>query len=488
LNTAAALGLWRSKILLPEGSEKAAAPVLRAALAHEWTHIRHGDLWLLAIERALLPLVGWHPLFWLSRRGVRFDQELLADAAAAGDRPIEYAEALLAWARGQPAPPLGVAALSLWQSPHTLSRRIAMLVDPKHTGCRPTGLGWKTVIAIAALGLIGGLSFLSLAPLTADEPQSVPATTTDAVSPASAQAVVAGQPSGDMQVKVFTVRSGDAVARADMLRGVLGEGSSVTKPLRISADPRTNNIVAAGSAEDLAIIFGILTRLDETALSDDERRTQLAPLTRARTSGATTASDPIDPQLRQELQRLRRDVDRLLAASPAESRSSTIVPVRPAVPRIPDPPATGLPTVPAPPTAPPAATAPPRNVPRSILPQPVPVTPVAPPAADPAPSPPARTPESRARQEAQLKVQELEMLEAQLEVDQAKAELADLIEQRAKNPGSLSAAHLAKAELQVRRAEIRVEKLKVMLEAERQQTGSPSQPAKSSTRGKGSDF
>ena len=67
--TAVALLAWRPHILLAARSvseENKAA--VRAALAHEWAHIRHGDLWLLALERLLLPVFCLHPLFWLLRR------------------------------------------------------------------------------------------------------------------------------------------------------------------------------------------------------------------------------------------------------------------------------------------------------------------------------------------------------------------------------------------------------------------------------------
>jgi beta-lactamase regulating signal transducer with metallopeptidase domain len=98
--TAVALCASRPHIVLPASStQREDATGVRAALAHEWAHIRNGDLWLLALERLLLPVFFWHPLFWLFRRRIRFDQELLADAAAAGEQPVEYAEALLAWAK-----------------------------------------------------------------------------------------------------------------------------------------------------------------------------------------------------------------------------------------------------------------------------------------------------------------------------------------------------------------------------------------------------
>jgi beta-lactamase regulating signal transducer with metallopeptidase domain len=170
LSAAAAIGALHPRILLPQaGIDEKHAAAVRAALAHEWAHIRHGDLWLLALERLLLPLLAWQPLFWWLRRSVRLDQELLADAAAAGDEPVEYAEALLAWAKTARPPPVGLAALSLWESPHTLSRRVAMLVDPNRPALTPLSRRWQAVFVVFAAALVCGLSLLTLRPLTADE-------------------------------------------------------------------------------------------------------------------------------------------------------------------------------------------------------------------------------------------------------------------------------------------------------------------------------
>ena len=151
------------------------APAVRAALAHEWAHIAAGDLWLLALERSLLPLLALHPLFWWLRRLTRLDQELAADAAAAGDKPAEYAEALLVWAKGEPHRRTGVAALAMWERPSNLSRRIHMILDPK----RPTSAsrrGWSAYVAIALLLTLGlGLSLVSWRPIVAqDQPQPQP--------------------------------------------------------------------------------------------------------------------------------------------------------------------------------------------------------------------------------------------------------------------------------------------------------------------------
>jgi beta-lactamase regulating signal transducer with metallopeptidase domain len=167
--TAVALGTRRPHILLPARSvQPDNLAGVRAALAHEWAHIRHGDLWLLALERLLLPLFFWHPLFWLLRRRVRFDQELLADAAAAGEQPLEYAEALLAWAKSAVAsparPPLGMAALSLWENPQSLTRRVEMILQAKRPLLPTASRPWRFLVTASLLSLVLGLSLVTLRP------------------------------------------------------------------------------------------------------------------------------------------------------------------------------------------------------------------------------------------------------------------------------------------------------------------------------------
>src|SRR6185503_2131004 len=57
--SALALGTLRPRIVLPlESATESNAPAVRAALAHEWAHIASGDLWLLALERSLVPLLA----------------------------------------------------------------------------------------------------------------------------------------------------------------------------------------------------------------------------------------------------------------------------------------------------------------------------------------------------------------------------------------------------------------------------------------------
>lgn len=173
LPVAAAVGLRSPMILLPlillpRNSAGPTSPQeLRSVLAHELAHIRHRDLWLLAIMRGLQLLLWPHPLYWLWRRNVRLDQETLADAAAADvtDR-TDYAERLVAWARvaAEMRPPRLASSVGLWESPSQLKRRIAILLDEKLNVLRSCSLRWKFSSAILLVVLAGGLSLVTLQP------------------------------------------------------------------------------------------------------------------------------------------------------------------------------------------------------------------------------------------------------------------------------------------------------------------------------------
>lgn len=83
------------------------------------------------------------------------------------------------------------------------------------------------------------------------------------------------QPGATAQLKVFTIKNGDASSLVEMLRtlfsiaadgqapapGGLSQGGVVR--MQFSVDARTNSIIAAGSADDLAVVEAILLRLDE---------------------------------------------------------------------------------------------------------------------------------------------------------------------------------------------------------------------------------
>ena len=175
VNQPLATGLARPVIVLPERlAATEPPPHLTAALAHEWAHIRHRDLWLLALARLLLPLLALQPLFWWWRRMARQSQEELADAAAAShsDR-VEYAEVLMSWARGEPERvPRGMAgSLALWERPSQLKRRVARLLRGGLVDLRCSRRVRLSAICTTLAAVIG-VSLPSLRPVADAEPHS----------------------------------------------------------------------------------------------------------------------------------------------------------------------------------------------------------------------------------------------------------------------------------------------------------------------------
>lgn len=172
VGTGVALGLRRPTILLPKSyADSYDHHALRSVLAHELAHLKHGDLWLLAILRMLMVPLWAHPLYWLARRRVRLDQEMMADAAAAelAGRST-YAAQLVGWARElNSSPPKLAGAVGLWETKSQLRRRITVLLDEKLTILRNCSRRWKlSVVAICATAAVG-LSLLTVQPASLAE-------------------------------------------------------------------------------------------------------------------------------------------------------------------------------------------------------------------------------------------------------------------------------------------------------------------------------
>ncbi len=171
LHSAAAVGLWKPVILLPNrmtGDERPGE--LESILKHELAHIRNLDLWLLAVGRGLSLLLFAHPLYWRWRQAMRDDQELVADAAAIGPMgATAYAECLLQWAREALAAPRRSQAagqLGIWQHPSRLARRIEVLLDERIVVEAACPAKWSrgalTLLALTAVAL----SILTVRPVS----------------------------------------------------------------------------------------------------------------------------------------------------------------------------------------------------------------------------------------------------------------------------------------------------------------------------------
>ena len=171
LSVAVAVGLRRPMVLLPSHVAESSGPHdLRAVLAHELAHVRNRDLWLLALVRCLMPILWIHPLFWLWRRGLRLDQETLADAAASElTSQADYADQLVTWARTAAGiqTPRFASSVGLWESPSQLKRRVAILLDEKLTVLRDCSRKWRVGSIVTLLVLAAGLSLVTLQPESA---------------------------------------------------------------------------------------------------------------------------------------------------------------------------------------------------------------------------------------------------------------------------------------------------------------------------------
>jgi beta-lactamase regulating signal transducer with metallopeptidase domain len=170
-------GALRPRILLPpQFAEKERPDDCRSVLAHEWAHIQNGDLWLLALDRWLLPLLCLHPLYWRLRRSVRDDQELLADSfAASHSSRTDYADMLVRWARrlvDEKRARQLAAALGVWDRPTRLADRISRLLQTNTRLELRCPRVWRvgSLLALTALPVM-----LSTATIRPDAPRSSPA-------------------------------------------------------------------------------------------------------------------------------------------------------------------------------------------------------------------------------------------------------------------------------------------------------------------------
>jgi len=82
ITTPIIFGMFRTTLLIPDRiiSEQK----LRAYIAHEWSHLKNGDLTTWNIVRMFQYVLWMQPFYWMLQRRLLSDQDYLADADAAG--------------------------------------------------------------------------------------------------------------------------------------------------------------------------------------------------------------------------------------------------------------------------------------------------------------------------------------------------------------------------------------------------------------------
>lgn len=158
-NSPLVYGWLRPVVVVPARIAAGERGILRLCLAHEWCHIRRGDLW--ALKMMWICQFGlWHqPLFWSLWRELRICQDMLADDQATPDceSAVTYCELLVNSARSAGGAQIA-SALTLFDRPGPLMRRVTMLLGrarPLRSRCSlkfSLGVAMATVLAIAVLG------------------------------------------------------------------------------------------------------------------------------------------------------------------------------------------------------------------------------------------------------------------------------------------------------------------------------------------------
>jgi beta-lactamase regulating signal transducer with metallopeptidase domain len=147
-------GLLRPVVLLPAWFEDDYDRAQqRAALAHELTHIRRGDLWALQVAELFVACLWFNPLAHVGRRAFRTDQEAACDSdvlRSGAASPHEYGATLLKAVRlSFPERLPSAASLPLT---HSLKERMRLLAYPVPTRARRlAGLGLTALLGSAAL-------------------------------------------------------------------------------------------------------------------------------------------------------------------------------------------------------------------------------------------------------------------------------------------------------------------------------------------------
>lgn len=147
-------GLLRPAVVLPAWFEQDYTRAeARAALAHELTHVKRGDLWALQASEIFVALMWFNPLAYIARQAFRTDQEAACDADVlrrGHASPHAYGATLVKAVRMQM--PARIALTTSLPLTHALKERLKLMSYPApDTRRRWIGFGAALLLGTTAL-------------------------------------------------------------------------------------------------------------------------------------------------------------------------------------------------------------------------------------------------------------------------------------------------------------------------------------------------
>lgn len=195
ITTPMVFGWRRPVVLIPESIAKGDRPALQFCLAHEWSHVDCGDLPRWQLTNLCQCLLWNQPLFWILRRELRINQDLVADDRAVGSTGdqhgrVEYSQLLMSMTKKTMNAEVP-SAMAFYDRSSQLSRRIkTLLTSAQSFRSRSTSAFYwiSGILLLAGSFFVGSIRLSSV-----DAAQAVVVQTDDANQPKDSETQAADE-------------------------------------------------------------------------------------------------------------------------------------------------------------------------------------------------------------------------------------------------------------------------------------------------------
>jgi TonB family protein len=249
-------GLVRPVILLPLSCDEWPPSQRDAALKHELTHLKRGDLWTSLVAQFACAVYWFHPLAWVLANRLRHEQEAACDDAVlhSGFEAAAYAEALVAAARriasGLPLTPLIGCPMLTQKTETSLKSRIARLLDRSMPRVSSSATLRRSSLACAAA--LVAIGMLNAGPQSASPDRK------------------AGAQVPDGRIRVY--KMADGVTPPRVLSKTEPEYSEEARDAKIEGALLLSVVVGTdGLAHDISVVRGLGAGLEEKAVEAVEK-------------------------------------------------------------------------------------------------------------------------------------------------------------------------------------------------------------------------